>query len=265
MPVTIVVVDDDMDYRLIVRALIKATQGTMLVVGEAADGEEARDVLRRAQPDVLITDLLMPRLNGIELTAWVRRELAATKVILMSSFTEDAYRMMASDSGADAFVNKHVITTGLLPAIKDVVRRISGGSSPAPPTGGTPAPNQTILVVDDEREIREYARDVLEGLGYIVLDSGDPQHALRIVKERPVHLILSDVVMPLMNGLELAKRVEAVSATTKVLLMSGYQTADITPSGRPFLGKPFSAQSLGDKVRDVLARPSAFARPRRPS
>ena len=123
--------------------------------------------------------------------------------------------------------------------------------------------NEPILVVDDEPEVRAFAREALESLGYTALDTGDPQRALRIVREQPVHLLLADVVMPLMKGTELAERVQAVSASTKVLLMSGYQTADIAPSGRPFLAKPFSIETLATVVRDVLARPSAFARPRR--
>ncbi len=56
---------------------------------------------------------------------------------------------------------------------------------------------------------------------------------------------------------------DKLSAATKVLLMSGYQTSDIAPSGRPFLAKPFGVETLAAKVRDVLARPSGFARPRR--
>jgi two-component system, cell cycle sensor histidine kinase and response regulator CckA len=100
-------------------------------------------------------------------------------------------------------------------------------------------------------------------LGYVVLDTGDPHQALRIVKAQPVHLLLTDVVMPLMKGTELADRVQALSAPTKVLLMSGYQTSDRAPSGRPFLTKPFRVETLQERVRDVLARPSAFARPRR--
>jgi hypothetical protein len=58
----------------------------------------------------------------------------------MSSYTEDAYRLMASDSGADAFVSKQVITSSLLPAIRDVIRRRSGGGGPLPPCiGGSSA------------------------------------------------------------------------------------------------------------------------------
>jgi two-component system, cell cycle sensor histidine kinase and response regulator CckA len=121
---------------------------------------------------------------------------------------------------------------------------------------------ETILVVDDEPDVRVFAREALESLGYTALDTGDPQRALRIVREQPVHLLLADVVMPLMKGTELANRVQAVSESTKVLLMSGYQTSDIAPSGRPFLAKPFSVDTLANAIRDVLARPSAFARPR---
>lgn len=137
MPVTIVVADDDLEYREIVRALLGPMSDTMTIVGEAADGEEALALVRRERPDIVITDLMMPRLNGVDLTRRIRRELPETKIILMSSFPEDAYRLMASDSGADTFLSKRVITSELLPAIADVIRRrLSGGSGPLPPSGG---------------------------------------------------------------------------------------------------------------------------------
>ena len=104
--------------------------------------------------------------------------------------------------------------------------------------------SETILVVDDEPEVRALARDALELLGYVVLDNGDPHQALRIGKAQPVHLLLTDVVMPLMKGTELADHVRALRASTKVLLMSGYQTSYIAPSGRPFLAKTFRVEIL---------------------
>jgi DNA-binding NarL/FixJ family response regulator len=107
------------------------------IVGEAADGEEALGLVRLHRPDLVITDLIMPRRNGIELTRHIRQELPATEIILMSSYTEDGYRLMASDSGADAFVSKQVITTSLLSAIRDLIRRrLSGGSGSVPPITG---------------------------------------------------------------------------------------------------------------------------------
>jgi two-component system cell cycle sensor histidine kinase/response regulator CckA len=125
---------------------------------------------------------------------------------------------------------------------------------------------ETILVVDDDADVRTIARAALVGLGYTVLETGDPQMAIRIAKEQPIDLLLLDVVMPLMKGPELADRIQAVRASTKVLLMSGYQTSDIAPSGRAFMGKPFSVDELAKCVRRTLDRPSAFARPaKRPS
>ena len=137
MPLTIVIVDDDEDYRLIVRALLRPLGDTATIVGEAADGEAALAVVRRERPDIVITDLVMPHLNGVDLTRRIRQELPETQVILISSYTEDAYMHMASDSGADVFVNKHVITSSLVPAIRDLIRRrLSGGSDPPPLAGG---------------------------------------------------------------------------------------------------------------------------------
>ena len=138
MPLTIVVADDTPDYRDMVRYLLASMTDTMTIVGEASDGEEALSLVRLHRPDLVVTDLIMPRLNGIELTRHIRQELPGTMVILMSSYAEDAYRLMASDSGADAFVNKQVINNSLLPAIRDAVRRrFSGGSGPLPPSAGT--------------------------------------------------------------------------------------------------------------------------------
>jgi DNA-binding NarL/FixJ family response regulator len=135
-PLTVLVVDDISDHREIVRFILLGMPDTVTVVGEAADGEEALTMALRERPDIVITDLQMPRLNGVELTRRIRQELPQTKVIIMSTYTEDAYRLMASDSGADAYVNKGVIFEALWPAIRDLIRRISGGSGPLPPSAG---------------------------------------------------------------------------------------------------------------------------------
>ena len=132
MPLTVVLADDDVECRLLVRAILAPESATMTIVGEAADGEQALALVLRTRPDIVISDLLMPRLTGIGLTRLIRirQELRRTKIIIFSSHTEDAYRLMASDSGADAFVSKQMLATTLLSVIRDVMRRqVSGGSS----------------------------------------------------------------------------------------------------------------------------------------
>ena len=144
MSMTIVVVDDDPEFRMIVRYLLSSLSASLTLVGEAASGEEGLDLVRRERPTVLLTDIVMPgAMDGIALTRRVRETWPEIKIILMSSYTEDAYRRLASDSGADTFVNKRVIHSSLPSAIRDLTgREISGGgcageagasSSPAAP------------------------------------------------------------------------------------------------------------------------------------
>jgi DNA-binding NarL/FixJ family response regulator len=120
---TVVVVDDDPDYLWLVRVILEKRGERMAIVGEAAGGEEALALVLRHRPDVVIADLMMPRLNGLELTRRIKQERPETKILLMSAYTEDTYRRIASVSGADGFVNKHLIHTGLLPAIREVLVR----------------------------------------------------------------------------------------------------------------------------------------------
>ena len=106
---------------------------------------------------------------------------------------------------------------------------------------------------------------MLTAKGYTVLETGDPQQAIRMATQQAVHLLITDVVMPLMKGTELARRVQEVSPWTKVLLMSAYKVADITASGLPFIPKPFTPEALVDRVKLILAPPTPFARPSPPT
>jgi len=120
---------------------------------------------------------------------------------------------------------------------------------------------ETILVVDDEDQVRVVARGMLQAKGYTVLDTGDPQMALHWVKSGVCfHLLLVDVVMPRMKGTELANRLKTLSPQTKVLLMSGYAVSGV--AGHPLIAKPFTSDQLAERVRELLTRPSPFARPR---
>jgi YesN/AraC family two-component response regulator len=92
-----------------------------------------------------------------------------------------------------------------------------------------------------------------------------PREARRIAERQPIQLLLTDVVMPIMNGIELAQRVEAASPTTKVLLMSGYVTSAVKTSGRPLVSKPFRTADLLAAIRQLLDARSAFRRPAPPT
>jgi DNA-binding NtrC family response regulator len=113
--------------------------------------------------------------------------------------------------------------------------------------------------VEDEQMILDITAMILERLGYHVLKCGSSQEALQLAGEYrgPVHLIMTDVVMPEMNGAELAKHILRFHPQAKLLVMSGY-TADIVAnhgvvtSEVHFLQKPFNMKTLSEKLREVL-------------
>jgi len=122
-----------------------------------------------------------------------------------------------------------------------------------------PKGSETILLVEDETEVRELAREALRRGGYAVLEARDGEGALRLAQgyTGQIHLLLSDVVMPNMGGPELAARLLELRPQLKVLYMSGYSEFISAGHGEIgpltyFLQKPFSLESLGRKVREVL-------------
>lgn len=121
------------------------------------------------------------------------------------------------------------------------------------------AEHPTILVVDDEPAIQHLVAAILTGQGFKVLKARHAVHALELCKQHPepIHLLLTDVLMPQMNGRELASHALALRPQMRVLYISGYE-AGILMKGFDlegevaFLQKPFSPGALLQKVRDML-------------
>jgi CheY-like chemotaxis protein len=122
-----------------------------------------------------------------------------------------------------------------------------------------PEGTETVLIVEDEEQVLNLSKEMLEVLGYKVLAVKKTDQALRIAEKfgGKIDLLLTDVVMPGMNGKELSERITAIKPGLKSLYMSGY-TADvfgrlgILEEGVQFIPKPFSLNDLASKVREVL-------------
>jgi two-component system, cell cycle sensor histidine kinase and response regulator CckA len=124
---------------------------------------------------------------------------------------------------------------------------------------GTSRGGQTVLVVDDEAAVRSAVREILQATGYIVLEAGSGEEALRSCagQEGPIHLLLTDVMMPGMSGPEVAQRLAHMRPEMRVLYMSGYSDdalirRGVVKQGAAFVQKPFTPDALARKVREVL-------------
>jgi CheY-like chemotaxis protein len=145
------------------------------------------------------------------------------------------------------------------------------GPAEALPAAKVPAANQTgsetILLVEDQPQVRELAEMVLGGKGYSVVVAATPEEAERVCeqRDREIHLLLTDVIMPGVSGRELARRLTARQPNMRVLYMSGYTfnvmaQGGMLEDGVAFLQKPFTPSTLADKVREVLDRSVATSK-----
>ena len=126
-----------------------------------------------------------------------------------------------------------------------------------------PRGTETILLVEDNEQLRKMVALILRECGYTVLEAADPQEALLQSErhEEAIHLLLTDLVMPGSNGREVATRIKAARPLIKIIFMSGYSApfmADrgLLDPGVTYIQKPFSPESLATRVREVLGTAS---------
>ncbi len=142
-----------------------------------------------------------------------------------------------------------------LPRIDGSAEEAKRRSAAVRPAGGS----ETVLLVEDEEAVRALSRSILESYGYRVLEAEGPHAAMEMAQrhETPIQLILTDVVMPDMDGADLVSRLAPLHPEAKVLFMSGYTDDAVVrhgmiTEGGHFLQKPFTPASLAAKVREVL-------------
>lgn len=136
----------------------------------------------------------------------------------------------------------------------------------------TSAREKTILVVEDQDALRRVTGKILERGGYKVLEARDGREALQICEQHTdsIHLMITDVVLPEMNGPKVAQRVARLRPTVRTLFVSGHAESEIhrygvSDSGADLLQKPFDVDALLYKVREMLDRPTLQVREGRAS
>jgi DNA-binding NarL/FixJ family response regulator len=122
MPIRVVVIDDDADYRWLFRFSLQL-EHDITVIGEAEEGETGVALALQEQPDIVVMDLMMPRIDGLEATKRIKRVRPAVKVVVVTSFSvDDATRQEMYRSGVDALLGKRDVATALVPMIRSVAQ-----------------------------------------------------------------------------------------------------------------------------------------------
>jgi DNA-binding NarL/FixJ family response regulator len=117
----ILIVDDNGMVRAALREFMRMCDG-WIVCGEAADGMEAVEKAAALEPDIILMDVTMPKLNGLEATRIIRKKVSQSEVVILSQNPSDVFEQVAINAGARAYVEKSEIATALLPAIEAASR-----------------------------------------------------------------------------------------------------------------------------------------------
>lgn len=197
----VLIVDDEINMR---KTLAEILQDEGFQVATAGTGEEAVALCERGAFEVVLMDVRMPGMGGVEAFRQIRRHQEGVRVILMSAYSIEDLREAALDEGAIAFLSKPLDLDCVVSLVSEV--------------------NDTaILVVENEQETADLLRKSLSRQGYRVTIVKSPHDALEVVEQIRFDLIFLDANLPAMNGLELYLAIKKITPSAVAIMIAGME------------------------------------------
>jgi DNA-binding NtrC family response regulator len=214
-PHTVLIVDDDQDLRRVLAEFL-AVEG--FETRQAGDGLEALREVERQRPDAMLLDILMPRLGGLSTLDRVRALDPHLPVILMTATLDPMLLRHAISSGASAVLAKPLQLDDVAAAL-----RWQGAEEEEPPvaTPRSVATARKVLVVDDDPDMREMLQELLNSCGYDVRVAADGLTALRAFVEESPDVVLLDIRMPGIDGIDVLASIREIDSCAKVIMLTG--------------------------------------------
>lgn len=229
----ILLVDDNVDFLDSTRDVLEL-EG--YAVTTATSGEDAVALAAAKQFDLIVMDIKMPGMNGVESFIEMKKHNPDVEVIMATAYSVQELIAQALKEGARAVLQKPLDLPKLLETVQAIRRRGAGG---------------VVLVADDDRALCDSIRDCLEHEGYIVCTVNDAAEALQQAESRRFDVLLLDMRLPILNGLEVYRQVKAVQSEIVAVLISGYAremgdliSQALEESAHAFLRKPVDMQKL---------------------
>lgn len=240
----VVVVEDDPDLR---EAYAVYLEGEGFSVARAANGLEALLQIKRARPTSVVLDLLTPRLGGLEALRRIKAFDSSIQVVVVTGAEDPAVTRQAQALGASAILQK--------PVAPEILRSALTAAAPSAPTARAKAtaPAGRVLVVDDEADVRELLEDFLAPKGYRTRSVADGTAALREVMREAPDLVLLDIDLPGLNGIEALRAIRGIAREVKVIMISGKASLDtaklaLAYGAFDYIAKPFDLDHLSEVI-----------------
>ena len=244
----ILVVDDDDRIRTLLIDTLSALGYNSL---GAKDGDEALSLLLTEKLDLVITDVRMPKLNGLALLKNIKNQNPLMPVLIITGYNLAFAKERALENGADGFLAKPF----RIGKIEELIQKALGIKTVIPDE--KPYRLKKILVVDDDEELRNMLLEVLSSLDYFPIGVEDGEQALSQLKIQDFDLVISDIRMPNMDGLTLLKNVKQTSPELPVVMITGFPSTcpvqkAMQEGADGYLAKPFRIEKIDQLMRDIL-------------
>jgi len=245
-PARILIVDDEAQNLELMEAMLGAS-GYEVLLG--SEGEEALRLARERKPDLILLDLMMPGLSGFEVCARVKTDpqTGGIPVLFVTALNQISDKERAMAAGGDDFLTKPFQRTELLTRVEALLKvrhlnrdldralaylheleLVRHAQQPKKPQAHTPPAEGagTILVVDDELLARQLFADVLREAGYVTHQAENGEQALEIAQQETIDVVLLDIMMPGMSGLEVLAKLGELTPDSPVIIVTANPTSD---------------------------------------
>jgi CheY-like chemotaxis protein len=238
---TILVIDDERMIGDLLRSVFRAHGHEVFT---ATGGREGLELFRQRKPRFTLVDLDMPEMDGFEVLTQIRAiDRKADVVVLTGIVTEDV-EQRARDLGVTDFLKKGLPLEVLVKAVEKATHPPAGGAGSSEKPGAA-----SLLVVEDDPEVCQLIAKFLTGRGYRVRTALDGQQALALVAQEPPQMVITDIYMPVMNGIELMQELKARKYAGGIIAMTSSQIEEklqtmLDLGAVDVLGKPVDLERL---------------------
>ena len=253
------VVDDDTDIRSMLADYLVMSG---FEVRQAANGLEALVHVKRERPQVIVLDLHMPRLNGLDAVQRIRAVDRTAKVIVVTGDADRALHDRALRLGASVVLTKPLDLAALDAAIGPPPASPSDaadvGAAEALAAVATPGPRRLVLIVDDDPELRAALEELMVAHGHRAQLANDAVAALRMIGHEAPDLVLLDIELPGLKGSDALPAILTLAPRAKVIMVSGSPNSDVAKQSLAagafdYVMKPIDLEYLTQTVETALA------------
>lgn len=256
---SVLVVDDNASMRAALRAIVKSDGHN--VVGEAAEGKSALVMFRQLKPQVVILDMIMPGMQGLEVLAEINATGVKTSVLVVSGTQDQAMIKQAFELGAMGFVTKPLNPDRILQTF-DQIRIVSKSRDGKPAVADAAASStKRCVIVDSDPGVRSLLKTLLGAEDVeVVAEAEDGMQGLCLVEEHHPDLVFLDVDMPELDGLNVLRCLRAVHPELRVIMATSHAEGEIVKEALSqgvagYLLKPFDSVKVRAAVRKALGKP----------